>query len=100
MSIFEQQVRVTPAIPGATLPVSSVVAEGVGLVSLGWSPPSSSEEGETLNWLRRIAPNGFQSEVGGEGRSLERNGSGEPFYETNVVIGSLERGTYEVSNEF
>ena len=43
------------------------------------------------NWLSGIVFGEFRSEVDRECGSLGWSGSGEVFYGTNVVIGSLER---------
>jgi hypothetical protein len=45
------------------------------------------------NWFRCIVPGEPRREVGGESGSLEWSGSGDLFYGTDVVIGSLNRAT-------
>jgi len=53
----------------------------------------SGGSGRSGNWFRRIVFGEFRGEVGGEGGSLRCSRSGELFYGTDVVIGSLRRGT-------
>jgi len=53
----------------------------------------SGSGGRSGNWFRRIVLGEFRSEVGGEGGSLWCSRSGELFYGTDVVIGSLRRGS-------
>jgi len=49
--------------------------------------------GRSGDGFRRVVLGEFRGEVGGEGRSLWWGGSGELFYGTDVIIGSLRRWT-------
>jgi len=53
----------------------------------------SGDGGRSGNGFGRFVLGEFWSEVGREGGTLGWSGSGELFYDTDVVIGGLGRGT-------